>query len=152
MYKEEFMREAIKEAKKACRRGEVPVGAVIVYDNEIIARSGNERIRKNKTTSHCEIEVIEKANRYFNSWRLEGCDLYVTLEPCPMCAGAIMQARIKNVYFGAYDKKAGAYGSTFDLNEVKNLNYHPDVYGGLLEEECSNILSEFFKEVRLKNK
>ena len=150
MEKEQFMLEAIKQARKAESQGEVPVGAVIVYDGKIIARGYNKRKKREETTSHAEIEAIKKANKVIGSWRLEDCDLYVTLEPCPMCAGAILQARMRKVYFGAYDPKAGALGSLFNLYEVKNLNHYPEVEGGLMEEECGRMLTGFFRNMRNK--
>ena len=150
--KEKFMNEALKEAKKAYIREEVPIGCVIVKNGEIVARAFNTREKDKKVTSHCELNAIKKASKKLNDWQLIDCDLYVTLEPCPMCAGAIYQARIKNVIFGAYDKKQGALGSSFNLYEVKTLNHFPNVEGGILEEECSSIIKKFFKERRKENK
>ena len=129
---EKYMRAAMKEAYKAELKDEVPIGAVIVYDGKIIARAHNTRQTKQISTHHAEILCIEKACRKLNSWRLEGCDLYVTLEPCPMCAGAIQQSRIRKVVFGAYDPKGGFFGSNFNINEVKGLNHYPEVEGGVL--------------------
>lgn len=146
------MKKAIAEARKAALNNEVPVGAVIVRDGKIIARSGNKRVKNEVTASHCEMKVIEKANRKLGTWRLDDCDLYVTLEPCPMCAGTILQARIRRVYFGAYDPKAGAMGSLFNLFNVRGLNHYPEIQGGILEEECSELLSSFFKELRRNKK
>lgn len=147
-YCEKFMLEAIKEAKKAESKKESPVGAVVVYDGKIIARAHNLRETKQNTISHAELLAIQKANNRVGSWRLEDCDLYVTLEPCPMCAGAIIQSRIKKLYFGAYDKKAGAAGSKCNLFEEGLFNHNVDVFGGIMEETCSNMLSDFFKRLR----
>ena len=143
-----YMRAAMKEAHKAELKGEVPIGAVIVCDGKIIARAHNTRQTKQISTHHAEILCIEKACRKLNSWRLEGCDLYVTLEPCPMCAGAIQQSRIRKVVFGAYDPKGGFFGSNFNINEVKGLNHYPEVEGGILKEETAQLLKDFFKKKR----
>ena len=145
---EKYMRAAMKEAYKAELKDEVPIGAVIVYDGKIIARAHNTRQTKQISTHHAEILCIEKACRKLNSWRLEGCDLYVTLEPCPMCAGAIPQSRIRKVVFGAYDPKGGFFGSNFNINEVKGLNHYPEVEGGVLKEETAQLLKDFFKKKR----
>ena len=145
---EKYMRAAMKEARKAELKDEVPIGAVIVYDGKIIARAHNTRQTKQISTHHAEILCIEKACRKLNSWRLEGCDLYVTLEPCPMCAGAIQQSRIRKVVFGAYDPKGGFFGSNFNINEVKGLNHYPEVEGGILKEETAQLLKDFFKKKR----
>ena len=145
---EKYMKEAIKEAKKAELKDEVPIGAVIVHQNKIIARAHNTRQTKQISTHHAEILCIEKACRKLGTWRLEECDLYVTLEPCPMCAGTIQQSRIRKVIFGAYDPKGGFFGSNFNINEVKGLNHYPDVEGGILQEETAQLLKEFFKKKR----
>ena len=145
---EKYMRAAMKEARKAELKDEVPIGAVIVCDGKIIARAHNTRQTKQISTHHAEILCIEKACRKLNSWRLEGCDLYVTLEPCPMCAGAIQQSRIRKVVFGAYDPKGGFFGSNFNINEVKGLNHYPEVEGGILKEETAQLLKDFFKKKR----
>ncbi len=145
---EKYMRAAMKEAYKAEQKDEVPIGAVIVYDGKVIARAHNTRQTKQISTHHAEILCIEKACRKLNSWRLEGCDLYVTLEPCPMCAGAIQQSRIRKVVFGAYDPKGGFFGSNFNINEVKGLNHYPEVEGGVLKEETAQLLKDFFKKKR----
>ena len=149
-YKEKYMKEAYKLAIKAQNEGEVPVGAVIVYQDKIIARGYNRRKKDETTDSHAEMVAIKKANKKIGSWRLEDCDLYVTLEPCPMCAGAIVQARIRNVYYGAKDTKAGAFGSVFDLTKIEGLNHYPVVEGGIMGEECGAILTEFFRNLRGK--
>ena len=145
---EKYMKVAMKEAHKAELKDEVPIGAVIVCDGKIIARAHNTRQTKQISTHHAEILCIEKACRKLNSWRLEGCELYVTLEPCPMCAGAIQQSRIKKVVFGAYDPKGGFFGSNFNINEVKGLNHYPEVEGGILKEETAQLLKDFFKKKR----
>ena len=144
------MREALKEAKKAYLLGEVPVGAVIVYENKIIARGHNTREIKQSVLGHAEINAIQKASKKIGSWRLEDCDIYVTLEPCPMCSGAIIQSRIKNLYYGATDPKTGACGSVLNLFE-NPFNHKVNVIGGVLEGECSRIIKDFFKELRQKN-
>ena len=145
---EKFMKEALKEAKKAYEKMEVPIGAVIVKDNKIIARAHNLRETKQKATAHAEILAIEKACNKIGAWRLENCDMYVTLEPCPMCAGAIINARIKNLYIGAMDEKGGAVGSKINLLKDIKLNHEVEVVNGILKDECSKILKEFFKELR----
>ena len=152
MYSEEFMKEALKQAKLAKKYGETPIGAVIVCNGEIIAKGRNRREGKNSSLCHAEIEAIGRACKKIDGWRLCGCDLYVTLEPCPMCAGAIIQSRIENVYFGAYDYKAGCAGSKINLFEPGMFNHDVNVEGGCLEEKCSELLREFFKELREKKK
>jgi len=148
MLEERFMREAIRQAKKAYNIEETPIGAVIVKDGKIIARAYNQRETKKNSLYHAEILAIRKACKKLGGWRLPGCSLYVTLEPCPMCAGAIIQSRIEHVYFGAYDKKTGCAGSKMDLFE-ENLFYHNvEVHPGVLEEECSNLMKQFFAELR----
>lgn len=141
------MRRCLELAQQAARRGEVPVGAVVVKQGEIIGEGGNLRESGQNALHHAEIEAIAEACERLSSWRLEGCDLYVTLEPCPMCAGAVINARIKNVYFGAYDKKAGSFGSLTDLSEIA-YNHKPVIWGGMLEEECAALLSDFFRSLR----
>ncbi|MBQ9035923.1 MAG: tRNA adenosine(34) deaminase TadA [Erysipelotrichaceae bacterium] len=145
-----YMREAIKQAKKAEQIDDVPVGAVIVLDGKIIARGYNKRTRNEQTADHAEMIAIRKACKKVGSWRLEDCTMYVTLEPCPMCAGAIFQSRIKRVVFGASDLKAGALGSKMDLFSIEGLNHYPEIEGGILEEECSQLLKQFFKKLRNK--
>ena len=149
---EKHIKKALKEAKKAYLLDEVPIGCVIVKDNKIIARSYNTREKDQMVTSHCEINAIRKASKKLKDWQLIDCELYVTLEPCPMCAGAIYQSRIKKVVFGAYDVKQGALGSSFNLYDVKTLNHHPEVVGGVLKEECGQLLTNYFKEKRLSKK
>ena len=152
MTDEKFMQAAIKEAKKAGEINEVPIGAVIVYKDEIIATGYNIRETSQTTLSHAELIAIEEANKKIGSWRLEDCTLYVTLEPCPMCAGAIIQSRIKRVVFGASDPKAGCAGTLMNLLEDTRFNHQTERIGGVLETECGNLLRDFFKRLRSKNK
>ena len=144
---EEFMRAAIEQAKLSADEGEVPVGAVVVCDNEIIAVGRNRREGSKNALAHAEIEAIDAACRKKGGWRIFMCDLYVTLEPCPMCSGAIMNSRIRRVIYGAPDKKAGAYGSLFDLNSFP-VNHRPEVVPGVLSDECAGLLTEFFRKLR----
>ena len=146
-----FMKHALLRAKTAARYGETPVGAVIVKNGKIISGGRNRREQKKNALCHAEIAAIDSACRKLGGWRLCGCDLYVTLEPCPMCAGAIINSRIENVYFGAFDKKAGSFGSIVNLNDI-GYNHKPHVEGGIMEKECSQILSNFFKELREQKK
>lgn len=150
MNNEKWMKEAIKQAKKAAQKDEVPIGCVIVKDDQIIARAYNKREMKQCSTAHAEILAIEKACKKLGSWRLEDCDLYVTLEPCPMCSGAIIQSRIRNVIFGAYDPKGGCMGSNMNINDVRGFNHYPDIEGGILQDACSRLLKDFFKAKRKK--
>ena len=147
--KREFMLEAIKLAKIAASEGEVPVGAVIVKDGKIIAKGRNEREKKQNALSHAEIEAINNACNALGSWRLDGCEMYVTLEPCPMCAGAIINSRIKTLVFGAYDSKMGSIDSVVNLCDYL-YNHKVEVYGGICEDECLSILKEFFENLREK--
>lgn len=142
-----FMKEALALAVKAGERGEVPVGAVIIKDGEIIASGFNRREEKQNALSHAEIEAINAACKVLESWRLDGCEMYVTLEPCPMCAGAIINARIKTLVFGAYDPKAGSIDSVVNLCDLP-YNHKPEIYGGIMEDECLNIMRDFFKNLR----
>lgn len=142
------MKEALKEAKKAYEKLEVPVGAVIVKDNKIIARAHNLKETKKDTTNHAEILAIQKASKKLEAWRLNDCEMYVTLEPCSMCAGAIINSRIKKIYIGALDEKTGAAGSVLNLFEDYKFNHKVEVEKGILKEECENILKSFFKELR----
>ena len=148
---EKFMREAIRLALLAAERDEVPVGAVAVRDGEIIASAFNTREESKCATHHAEILAIEGACRALGGWRLPGVTLYVTMEPCPMCAGAIVNSRIKRVVYGCYDSKAGALGTVFNLAEYP-LNHKYEVVGGVLEKECAGILSDFFAELRKRPK
>ncbi len=141
-----FMREALKRAKKGLSQGEVPVGAVIVYEGKVIASGYNRRTKTQMATSHAEMYAIDRACRKLKSWRLCDCDLYVTLEPCPMCMGAMLNARIRNLYFGAYEQKGRSM--TAELAASNLLNHTLEVEGGILEEECSAILSGFFRSMR----
>lgn len=147
-----FMKEAIKEAKKAASFLEVPVGAVIVKDDKIIARAYNQKETKFDSTKHAEIIAIQKASKKLKSWRLTDCEMYVTLEPCSMCAGALIQSRIKKVYIGTMDEKTGSCGSVFNLLKDYKFNHNVDIEYGVCKKECENILKEFFKELRRKNK
>lgn len=144
-----FMKEALLLAKEAALEGEVPVGAVVVKDGEIISRGRNRREKSKNALSHAEIEAINEACNKLSGWRLWECDIYVTLEPCPMCSGAIVNARIPNVYFGAYDKNFGCCGSTLNILELEN-SFHPKFQGGIMEEECSAVISKFFRNLRNK--
>ena len=147
---EKFMKEAIRQAKKAYALREVPIGCVIVYEGKIIARGYNRRNTDKNTISHAEINAIRKASKKLGDWRLEGCTLYVTLEPCQMCAGAIVQARIDKVVIGSMNPKAGCAGSVLNLLEMDGFNHKVEVERGVLEEECSTMLSGFFKELRME--
>lgn len=146
--KEYFMKEALKEAEKAYKKLEVPVGAIIVKDEKIIARAYNQKESKTDTTKHAEILAIQKASKKLKSWRLIDCEMYVTLEPCTMCAGAIINSRIKKVYIGAMDEKTGAVGSVLNLFEDYKFNHKPEVEKGILKEDCESLLKQFFKELR----
>ena len=149
---EKYMREALKEAKKAKDKDEVPIGCVIVKDDKIIARAHNLRESKQQSINHAEILALQKACKKVESWRLENCTLYVTLEPCCMCAGAILQSRITCVVYGADDPKGGSIKSTLQMYEQPGFNHYPNVIDGILKEECSTILREFFKSKRIKNR
>lgn len=149
---ERFMKEALRQAKKAAAIGETPIGAVIVRDGEIISRGYNKRETKKNALLHAEIIAIDKACKKLGGWRLPHCDMYVTLEPCPMCAGAIINSRIENVYFGAFDKKSGCAGSAVNLFENGLFNHNVSVTGGIMETECAGILSDFFKQLRKSKK
>lgn len=146
--KEKFMREAIRQAKKAEKIDEVPIGCVIVYEDKIIARGYNRRNIDKNTLAHAELSAIRKASKKLGDWRLEGCTMYVTLEPCQMCAGAIVQARIDKVVIGSMNPKAGCAGSVLNLLQVSAFNHQVELECGILEEECSLMLSGFFKNLR----
>lgn len=145
-----FMKRAIELAKEAAQEGETPVGAVVVRNGVIVGEGKNGREFGKNALYHAEIAAINDACTRLSGWRLWECDIYVTLEPCPMCAGAIINSRIRNVYYGASDKKAGSFGSIINLSELP-YNHKPNISGGILKEECSEVLSEFFKNLR-KNK
>lgn len=144
----EWMRLAIEQAKKAEDAGEVPVGAILVLDNQVLAQSGNRPIQQNDPTAHAEITVIRQAAERLRNYRINHTTLYVTLEPCCMCAGAIVQARIARVVFGAYDPKAGACGSVFDIFNAPHINHRPVQQGGVLAQECGQLLTTFFQQKR----
>ena len=146
--KEKFMCEAIKEAKKASDKLEIPVGCVIVKDGKIIARAHNLKETKTDTTKHAEIIAIQKASKKLKAWRLLDCEMYVTLEPCPMCAGALIQSRIKKVYIGTKDQKTGACGTVLNLLQGYEFNHKVEIEIGIKQEECEKILKEFFKNLR----
>ena len=145
-----FMKEALKQARKAGKIGEVPIGCVIVRDGQIIARGYNRRNTDKTTLAHAELAAIKKASKAVGDWRLEDCTLYVTLEPCQMCAGAIVQARMKRVVAGAMNPKAGCAGSILNLLQVERFNHQVEFKHGVLEEECSKVLQDFFKQLRKK--
>lgn len=149
---EKFMREAIRQAKKAWALDEVPIGCVIVYEGKIIARGYNRRNTDKNTLSHAELNAIKKASKKLGDWRLEGCTMYITLEPCQMCAGAIVQARIDEVVIGSMNPKAGCAGSVLNLLEVPQFNHQVKITKGVLQGECSALLTEFFRELRKKKK
>jgi len=144
-----YMGEALKEAVKAYHKNEVPIGCVIVYQDKIISKAHNRRVKKESTIAHAEIIAIEKANKVIGSWRLEDCDIYVTLEPCAMCAGAIMQARMRHLYFAASDPKSGALGEKFNLYK-EDFNHTVGVTCGILESESKQLIQTFFKKLREK--
>ena len=147
-----YMKEALKQAKKAYALGEVPIGCVIVYEDKIIARGYNRRNTDKNTLAHAEVSAINRASKKIGDWRLEDCTLYVTLEPCQMCAGAIVQSRITNVVMGCMNPKAGCGGSILNILEMPEFNHQVNVLRGVMEEECSQILQDFFKELRIRNK
>uniref|UniRef100_UPI00352ACA50 tRNA adenosine(34) deaminase TadA n=1 Tax=Aerococcus urinaeequi TaxID=51665 RepID=UPI00352ACA50 len=147
-----FMEAAIEEAKKAAAIGEVPIGAVVVYQGEIIGRGHNLRETSQDVTTHAEILAIQEANRNRASWRLADADLYVTLEPCPMCSGAMIQSRIKRVYYGAYDQKGGTAGTLMNILNDSRFNHQVEVIDGVMHDECKALLQDFFIELRKKRK
>jgi len=149
---EHYMQLAIKEAKKAEAEGEVPIGAVIVHNDEVIARGYNQRESSQLASSHAEFIAIERANGVIGSWRLEDCTLYVTLEPCPMCTGAILQSRIPRVVYGAKDPKAGCAGTLMNLLEDDRFNHRAEVIPGLMEDMCGQLLTDFFRRIRSQKK
>ena len=141
---------ALKEAEKAREIDEVPIGCVIVKDNKVISRGFNHRECKSDVTSHAEIEAIRKASKKLNDWQLIDCDLYVTIEPCIMCTGAIIQSHIRHVYYGSEDPKGGGLVSAINISSVKGLNHYPEITGGILKEKCSSIVKEYFSNKRKK--
>lgn len=149
---EYYMKMALKEAKKAYKLGEVPIGCVIVYQDKIIGRGYNRRNTDKNTLAHAEITAIKKASKVIGDWRLEDCTLYVTLEPCQMCAGAIVQARIPNVVMGCMNPKAGCAGSILNILDIPQFNHQVHTLRGVLEKDCSEMLTTFFKELRIRNK
>lgn len=149
---EKYMKEALKQAKKAYALGEVPIGCVIVYGNKIIGRGYNRRNTDKNTLAHAEITAINKASRFIGDWRLEDCTLYVTLEPCQMCSGAIVQARIPEVVIGCMNPKAGCAGSILNILQMPAFNHQVNITRGVPETECSDMLTVFFKELRVRNK
>ena len=149
---EKFMKEAIRQAKKAGALEEVPIGCVIVHEGKVIARGYNRRNTDKNTLSHAEVNAIRKASKKLGDWRLEGCTMYVTLEPCQMCAGALIQSRIDRVVIGSMNPKAGCAGSVINILEMDGFNHKAEVIRGVLEEECSTMLSDFFRKLREKKK
>ena len=149
---EYYMRQALKEAKKAYKLGEVPIGCVIVYEDKIIGRGYNRRNTDKSTLAHAEITAIKKASKIIGDWSLEDCTLYVTLEPCQMCSGAIVQARIPTVVMGCMNPKAGCAGSILNILDMPKFNHQVNTIRGILEEECSQMLTTFFKELRIKKR
>lgn len=149
---EKYMREALRQAKKAWDIEEVPIGCVIVCQDKIIARGYNRRNIDLNTLSHAELNAIKKASKKLGDWRLDDCEMYVTLEPCQMCAGAIVQSRIKKVYIGCMNPKAGCAGSILNLLQVEKFNHQVEIESGVLEEECSTVMKEFFRNLRQKKK
>lgn len=147
-----YMKEAIRQAKKAYALGEVPIGCVIVYEDRIIGRGYNRRNTDKSTLAHAEITAIRKASKNMGDWRLEGCTLYVTLEPCQMCSGAIVQARIPRVVMGCRNPKAGCGGSVLNILQEPAFNHQVEITEGVLGDACSNLLTEFFRELRIRNK
>lgn len=148
---EKYMREAIKQARKAAKINEVPIGCVIIYDDKIIARGYNRRNTDKSTLAHAEIIAIRKAAKIIGDWRLEDCTMYITLEPCPMCAGAIVQARIPRVVVGAMNPKAGCAGSVINLLQMDGFNHKAELTSGVLVDECRTMLQDFFKEMRKRH-
>lgn len=149
---EKYMKEAIKQAKKAYAIGEVPIGCVIVYEDKIIGRGYNRRTIDKNTLAHAELQAIRKASKKIDDWRLEGCTMYVTLEPCQMCSGAIVQSRMDRVVVGCMNPKAGCAGSILNLLNMQEFNHQVELTTGVLEEECSQMMKSFFKELRMKKK
>lgn len=149
---EKYMKKAIEQAKKALKLGEVPIGCVIVYEDKVIGRGYNRRKTDKNTLSHAELTAIKKASRFMGDWRLEGCTMYVTLEPCQMCAGAIVQSRMDRVVIGTMSPKSGCAGSIINLLNMEEFNHQVETEQGICEEECSKILSGFFTDLRKRLK
>lgn len=149
---ENYMKEALKQARKAYAIEESPIGCIIVYQGKIIARAYNKRNKNKSTLAHAELLAIQKASKYLGDWRLEDCTMYITLEPCQMCAGAIVQARIPRVVIGTMNKKAGCAGSIINLLQMKEFNHQVETKTGILKEECAALMQKFFKELREKKK
>ncbi len=149
---EKFMHQAIVQAKKAMAIGEVPIGCVIVYDGKVIGRGYNKRNTKKTTLAHAEIEAIRKADKVIGDWRLEDCDIYVTLEPCQMCAGAILQARMRKLVIGCKSPKAGCAGSILNILDNPQFNHRVEIEENVLGDECASLLTDFFKDLRVRNK
>jgi len=149
---EKFMKEAVKLAKKADGMGEIPIGCVIVKDGKIIAKGYNQREKKMSASAHAEMTAINAACKKENNWRLSGCTLYVTLEPCPMCAGAMINARVDRIVYGAKNPQSGACGTKLNLPGMSLLNHTPEVESGVMEQECADLMHTFFKRVRERNK
>ena len=149
---EKYMKEAVRQAKKAYAIGEVPIGCVIVYEDKIIGRGYNRRTVDKNTLAHAELAAIKKASRKLGDWRLEGCTMYVTLEPCQMCSGAIIQSRMDRVVIGCMNPKAGCAGSVLNLLQMPEFNHQAELATGVLEEECSQLMKSFFKELRERKK
>ena len=152
MIDDKYMREALKQAKKAYHLGEVPIGCVIVYQDKIIGRGYNRRNTNKTTLAHAELAAISKASKNMGDWRLEDCTIYITLEPCQMCAGAIVQARIKRAVIGTMNPKAGCGGSILNLLQMEEFNHQVEISAGILKKECTELLQTFFKELRIRNK
>ncbi len=149
---EKFMRQALREAKKAYKLGEVPIGCVIVHEGKVIGRGYNRRNTDKNTLCHAEITAIKKASKVMNDWRLEGCTMYVTLEPCQMCAGACVQARIDRVVIGCMSPKSGCAGSVINILQMDEFNHQVEITKDVLADECSTVLTTFFEELRIRNK
>ena len=149
---EKYMRAALRQAEKAAAIGEVPIGCVIVKDGKVLVRAHNKKLSKHNPILHAEVVAIDKACKKIGDWRLNDCDMYVTLEPCTMCSGALIHSRLNNLYFGAYDLKTGACGSRFNILGSSEYNHIVNVTGGILKEECQNIISDFFKARRKMQK
>lgn len=149
---EKYMKLALAQAKKAYDLNEVPIGCIIVYKDEVIARGYNRRVTDKNTLSHAELNAIKKASKKLGDWRLDDCEMYVTLEPCQMCAGAIVQSRIRKVYIGCMNPKAGCAGSILNLLQVKEFNHQVETETGVLGDKCSELIKQYFKELRAKKK